>query len=132
MNFSKDHKRAEAKVKNHITEEAVANLLEHVQLIGLSAEIIKIEYQSRLVDTRFKNPNINNHAKRIKESANMIQTHLASLTYNKDREFFEYEYCVQLHRVLKHFMQLRIDQLETFMEGIEKMQAEADSQLQEA
>jgi N-formylglutamate amidohydrolase len=130
IKFSKDHKRAEAKVKRVITDEAIADLLEHTQFIGLCSELVKIEYANRLVDHKFKNPSINQHASRISQSAEMIQIHLASLTFNKDREFFSYAYCVQLHRILKHFMQLTIDQMDTFMTGVEKMQAEADAEAQ--
>lgn len=128
--ISKDTKRAEAKVRNKISEEAILNLLEHVQFIGTAAEMIKIEHMSRLVDHRFKNPVLNNHAKKIKESAAMIQTHLSSLTYNKDREFFEYDYAVQLHRVLKHFIGLSVQQVEEFMDSVEKLQAENEAKKQ--
>lgn len=110
-------------MKVKLAEGAVLDLLTHAQFIGVCAELIQIEHRNRLIDTRFSNPAINQHAKRVKESSQMIQTHLSSLTVVKGREFFSDEYCVQLHQALKHFIGLSVEQLTEFVDTIQEIKS---------
>lgn len=67
------------------TPEKEKRVLEYVQFVAVCAELIKVEYQDFMIDLRFKNPVINNHSKRIVESADQISKALSSISYNTDR-----------------------------------------------
>ena len=103
-----------------MTPEKTNNILTSLQNIAVLAECIGIEFQQDLCDTRFKNPAINQHRKRITESAEAIKTHLASVIKNKDREFFGYQHAVEFHRAVTFFAGLDYLQLREFMDGVEE------------
>lgn len=102
-----------------MTDEKKARILTSVQLINLCAEIIAIEYQNDLVDSRFKQPAINNHSRRIKEGAQAIKTHLTSLATNKDKDFFNYDYSVEMHRLITQVLQMPAEQLRGINDQLE-------------
>ncbi len=108
-------------MKKKLSEQRVYNILQSVQIMQVLSEAIKIEFQSELIDTDLKNPAINQHAKRIKESASAIQIHLTGLVKNKDKEYFSYEYAVEMHRVIKHFVGMDINQVREFMDGVDEI-----------
>lgn len=107
-------------VKDDYTPEKEIKLLSYIQLVALCAEIIMIEYQDTAISTRFKNPAINNHSKRIVESADAIRKHLSFLSENKDREKFMYSSSLQFHRVFKFFMEYPPEKLEELMDTLDK------------
>lgn len=109
-------------MKKQLTEQRAYNILQSVQIMQVLAECVSIEFQSELVDTNLKNPAINQHASRIKESATAIKTHLSGLVKSKDKEYFSNEYAVEMHRVLKYFIGLDIAQVREFMDGVEEME----------
>ena len=104
-----------------ITTEKASRIIKSMQIIAVLAECISIEFQSDLVDTKFKNPAVNNHSKRIRESAEAIKLHLSSVVKNKDRDFFGYEYAAEMHRLVTHFSGMDIKQIADFMDGIEEL-----------
>lgn len=112
------------KHKATFTEEKKYRLLKSVHMIGVLAEIIKVEYTCDLVDTRFKQPSTNNHAKRILESTNQIQKDLAFQFKCMSRDELTYEHALQLHRLLDHFIDLGIERTTEFMDLVEKGKAE--------
>lgn len=111
--------------KQTMTPERLYPILKSTHMIGVLAEIIKVEHQSALVDTRFKNPNLNNHAKRILDSANQIQLDLRAKFDCMKREELTYEHALQLHRLLDHFIDIGIERTTDFMDGLDKMKQES-------
>lgn len=101
------------------TPEKEVKVLAYVQFVAICAELIKIEYQDFICDLRFRNPIINNHSKRIIESADAISRSLSSISFNTDREGFTYNTSLQFHRLAKHFMNLTPQQIEEFMDLID-------------
>lgn len=95
-------------------------LTETVQMIGLCASLIQVAFQDQLVDSRFLNSALNNHARLIKQSSEAIQRHLASVSTIKDREFFNYEYCAEFFELVKTFIGHDIDQLRALNKAIEE------------
>lgn len=108
-----------SKVRVPFTPDKEAKVLSYVQLVALCAEAIMIEYQDTTIDMRFKNPAINNHSKRIVESANAMKLHISSISQNTNREEFTYNSSLQFHRLIKHFMNLTPQQIENFMDLVD-------------
>lgn len=102
------------------TPQKEKRVLEYVQFVALCAEMIKIEWQMEAIDIRFKNPTINNHAKRIIESANQISKALSSISENTDRDGFMYDSSLQFYRAVKHFSLYPSDKIEELMDLIEE------------
>lgn len=110
------------KHREPFTLERKVRLLESLQLIGTLSEMIKIEFQSDLTDSKFRNPAINNHAGQILRSAEAISKHLASVANLKDREAFTYEYGAEIIQTVKHFSHYPTDKLRAFNEGIAELE----------
>ncbi|WP_285011244.1 hypothetical protein [Pedobacter faecalis] len=91
--------------------------------------MIKIEYQTDLVDTKFKQPSVNNHAGRIKQSADQIGLDLAFAFKVTDREELTYEHAVELHRLLSHFIALGVDRTREFMDAVDSASGTSDGTL---
>lgn len=90
-------------------------------MIGTLAELIRVEYQIELVDTRFKLPEINNHAKQILRSVKAIKEHLGAISYCKDREDMEDNFAAEMHVLVKYFSKYPTDKIREFNEGICKI-----------
>lgn len=101
------------------TPEKEKRVLEYIQFVAVCAEMIKVEWQQELIDIRFKSPVINNHARRIIESAEQITKSLSSISFNTDREEFLYNSTLQCHRLLKHFMAYPVEKIDELMNLIE-------------
>lgn len=110
------------KHKEPFSLERKVRLLESLQLIGSLAEMIKIEFATDLVDSKFKQPAVNNHAGQIIRSAGAITNHLASVADLKDREAFTYEYGVEMVTLIKHFSHYPTHKLREFNEGIAELE----------
>lgn len=110
-------------LKHHepFTLERKVNLLENVQFIGLMASLIQVEFQSNLVDSKFKNPAVNQHAKRIKESSHAIEVHLSSIVNLKDRESFAYSVSTEMIELIKHFLNYPPEKIREFMDRIREL-----------
>lgn len=108
-----------------MTPERLYPILKSTHMIGVLAEIIKVEHRDRIFDTKFKQPLLNNHAKRILESANQIQLDLRAKFDCMKREELTYEHALQLHRLLDHFIDIGIERTTEFMDGLDKMKEEA-------
>lgn len=104
------------------TLQRKVDLLENTQFIGLMASLIRVEFQSNLVDSRFKQPAINQHGKRIQESAKAIEVHLSSVVDLKDRESFNYEFAPEMIELIKYFSRYPAEKIREFMDGIQRMQ----------
>jgi hypothetical protein len=111
--------------KQPMTEERLYPILKSAHMIGVIAEIIKVEHRTAIFDTKFKNPNTNNHASKIVQSADQIQTDLAFTYKCMKREDLTYEYALQYHRLLDHFIDLGIERTEHFMDLVDKGKSEA-------
>jgi len=108
-------------IKQHITPESVFEVLKSAHIIGLLAKTIDVELQQRVVDTKFKNSNTNNHVRRIKEGVEVIQKDLAYQFKVKDYESMTYDYALQFHRLVDYFSEKSADQIREFMDGVEQL-----------
>lgn len=102
-------------------DEKTKRILNHIQTISVLTDCIDIEYNSDLVDARFKDKALSNHNRRIKESVSQIKTSLSFRYKVKDREFMTYEHAVQVHRLFTYFSTMETSQLEELMDGFEKL-----------
>lgn len=107
------------KHKIQYTPEKEKRVLEYVQFVALCAEMIKVEYQQEAIDIRFKSPAINNHSRRIIESANQISKSLSAISENTDREEFQYGTSLEVYRLFKHFTKYPVEKLTELMDLIE-------------
>jgi len=80
---------------------------------------MEIEYFSDLVDFRFKEPNMNNHIRRIKESLEQIKKGLNFKYKVKDRELMNIDHPVQVHRLFTFFSTMDTTQLTELMDAYE-------------
>lgn len=110
------------KHKEPFSLERKVRLLENVQMIGLLTDLIKIAYQDNLVDSKFKNPALNLHRGKIRDSADAISLHLSSIADLKDREEFNNNYCAEMYALIKHFSHYPTDKLREFNEGIAELE----------
>jgi hypothetical protein len=108
-------------IKQPLTPERTANIFQSVQFMQVMAELIKVEFQMHM-DTDFKNPAVNQHASKIKQSAEAIQLHLSGIVKAKDPEFFKNEYTPEIYRVFRFFIGMDAEQIREFMDGVEEMQ----------
>lgn len=108
-------------IKTAPTPKTVFEILKSAHVIGLLAKTIDVEYQTRIVDTKFKNPNTNNHVRRIKEASETIQKDLAYQFKVKDYEAMTYDYVLQFHRLIDYFAEKSADQIREFMDGVENL-----------
>lgn len=113
--------------KRPLTVEQAYQILESTHIISVLAEMIKVEHQIKIFDTKFKLPNTNNLANRIIEAANQIQRNTAIQFKLKDREKLTYNDAVQLHRLLTHFIEIGIERTEEFMDGVDALKAAGEA-----
>lgn len=107
---------------SNITDIKIKRILHHCQTIGMLADCIGIEFQQDLVDAKFKDPRINNHARKIKESIAQIKLSLASKVKVLDREFMEYEHSTECHRMLSYISTMDTNQLKSLNDGFEELE----------
>lgn len=108
-------------MKQPLTQQRAERILKSAQIIGAALEVISIEMQMDLTDTRFKNPTSNNHLRLIKQSLNGIKSHLNTIVYAKDKEELEYDFGIEIHRLLTHFAGYETEKLRDFNDRIEKL-----------
>jgi hypothetical protein len=113
--------------KQPMSDEKVYPILKSTHMIGVLAEIIKVEHHVRLIDVRFKNPNLNNHSKKIVESANQIQVDLRAKFDCMKRDELTYDHALQLHRLLDHFIEIGIERTTEFMDLVDSKKAEFEA-----
>lgn len=95
-------------------------LLTSVQVIGLLAECIQVQFQNSLIDSRFKNPAINLHAKKIKDSSEAIKLHLSSISTLGRRDDFTYDYASHMSALIELFLHHDSDQLAELVRLVEE------------
>lgn len=101
-------------------------MLKSAHIIGLLAKTMDVEMTQRIVDTKFRNANTNNHVRRIKEGVEAIQKDLAYQFKVKDYEAMTYDYVLHFHRLVDYFSEKSAEQICEFMDGVEKMEVEND------
>ena len=101
-------------------EEKIKNILRHCQTMAILADVMDIEMHTDLVDAKFKDPKINNHVRRLKESIAQIKTGLAYLVKPIDREHATYTHAVEMHRLFKYFATTDSRQLADIMDAYEQ------------
>ncbi len=112
--------------KTKLTPQKQFELLRSVQLIGVMAQMIQVEFQNHFVDTKHRNPIINNHAKRIKESSETIMRYLKQSGFEiKDKEEFNYDYVLNMYEIFAHFTQMSPEQLKEYNHGLQQIIKEA-------
>ena len=109
-------------IKTAPTPKTVFEILKSAHIIGLLAKTIDVEMQNRIIDTKFTNPNTNNHVRRIKEASQTIQKDLAYQFKVKDYESMTYDYVLEFYRVVNFFSEKSADELREFMDGVEQME----------
>lgn len=102
-----------------ISQKQAERILTQAQIIGTLNRCIGIELMQDLTDVRFKHPTLNNHTRRLKEAVNGITLHLGTIVQVKNRDEFDYEYALEMHRVVKHFCGLSTEQLRGFMDKVD-------------
>ena len=112
-----------------MTEEKKARIYSSVQFMAVMAEMIKLEYMSDMVDAYFKNPIVNNFAKRISSDAKDIQANLRRnekvMINFQDLEFIE-EYAAELLQLFHFFIELPLSQIKEIMAGLTNAKIETD------
>lgn len=112
-------------MKHTFTPEKSERIFKSMQNISVFAEFIGMEFQIDLTDTKFINPAINQHSKRIKESATSIQTHVGGVIKNKDKEFFTYEYCTALYELFTYFTTMPLEGIQDTLNQIEELKKQS-------
>lgn len=104
--------------------EKQADLLKSIHILGILSRCMEIEFANDMVDTKFKSPNINNHNRKIKESLTAIKSTINSGLQPfkvKSQEYMEYDYAVQMYRVIDHFTDMGLDVITEFMDEVDKL-----------
>lgn len=100
--------------------EKEQRILRHVQVMSVLASCMEIEYMNDLVDMRWKDPNMNNHIRRIKESLEQIKKGLNFKYKIKDKELMTIDHPVQVHRLFNYFSTMDTTQLSELMDAYEE------------
>lgn len=103
-----------------ISEKQAIRILKQAQIIGTLNSCMGIEVMQDLTDIRFKHPTLNNHRRRLKEAIDGISTHLGAIVQVKDRDEFDYEFSIEMHRLVSHFCGLSTEQLRGFMDRVDE------------
>ena len=101
-----------------MTPQKQYDILRSVQLIGVMAQMIEIEFSKHMVDNKFRNPIINNHSRRIKESAEQIRKLLMKPL---DNEFFTYEYATNMYEIFETLATFEAEKIIEYNEGLKKI-----------
>lgn len=104
-----------------LTEAQTHRILKTAQFLGVTLEAIGIEMQMDLTDTRFKNPVANNHLRLAKNGIAGVKQHLESIVKAKDKDELEYDFAIEVHRLITHFCGYSTDKLKDFNDKIEEM-----------
>lgn len=99
--------------------EKEQRILQHCQTMGVLANCIEIEFMQDLVDARWKDPNLNNHVRKLKESLRQIKLGLAYKFKVKDQELMDNELSPQVHRLFKYFSTMDVNQLRDIIDAYE-------------
>ena len=117
-------------IKPKMTPEKIARIYKSVQFMAVMSEVIKLEHCSEAIDAEFKNPQLNQFAKRIAADCKAIQFHLkhndrVKIEF-KDLEFIE-EYAGELYRVFHFFIGLPLDQIKEVMDNLHEISQTIES-----
>lgn len=102
-----------------ISQKQAERILKQAQIIGTLNRCIGIEIMQDLTDVRFKHPTLNNHTRRLKEAVNGIMLHLGTIVQVKNRDEFDYEYALEMHRLITHFCGMSTEQIRDFMDKVD-------------
>ncbi len=102
-----------------MNEEKVKRILRHCQIMNVLVDVMGIEMQYDLAVTKFTDPRVNNHIRRLKESLEEIKKNLAYLVTAKDREFSLYGHATEVHRLFRYFGTMDSTQLSEIMDAYE-------------
>jgi hypothetical protein len=111
-------------IKPTMTPEKKLRIYKSVQFMAVMAEVIKLEHCTDLIDADFKNPRMNQFAKRIADDCQAIQFHLkhndrVKIEF-KDLDFIE-EYAGELYRVFHFFIGLPKSQIKEVMDNLHEI-----------
>ena len=81
----------------------------------------EIGIQHYLIDYRFKDPNLNNHFRRVKKGLNAIKSHFNRFSKVKDKDEFDYDYSIEFYRATQHFTKMSTEQLKEYADGIDEV-----------
>ncbi len=99
--------------------EKEKRILRHVQTMSVLTTCMQVEYMQDIVDARFKDPNMNNHIRRIKESLEQIRKGLSFKYKVIDRDFMENEHGLVMHRLFTYFSTMETSQLDSIITAYE-------------
>lgn len=105
-------------MKKEYTEKE-RRILKHVQTMGVLVTALEIEYMNDLVDHKFKQANLNNHIRRIKESIQQIRSGLSFKYRVMDRDLMENEHGATVHRLFAYFSTMDTKQLTEIVDAYE-------------
>lgn len=100
--------------------EKERRILKHVQTMGVLANCMEIEMFNDLVDYKAKDPTINNHIRRLKESIQQIKKGLSFKYRVIDRDHMENDHSIQMHRLFNYFSIMDTDQLTRILDQYEE------------
>lgn len=109
--------------------EKEKRILSHVQTMSVLVTAMEIEISRELLDYRFRDPNTNNHVRRIKESLQQINKGLSFKFKVTDRDFMTYEHGVEVHRMFDYFGTMETSQLKQMNDGFEELERKNKEQL---
>lgn len=104
-------------------EEKIRNILHSVQTISALSDCITIEFYNDLIDYKFKQPILNQKAKRIKEYCDDIKKLATTQTKVIDADYMAYEHSTAMHRLFKWFSIIDAKQINEYMDELERLDA---------
>lgn len=106
-----------------MTDKKLNRIVDQLGFILLLMDVIEIEIQHDIHGYKFADSLLNNHVRRMKESAAQIRNsiHRKIKISNKEEAF--YDYAIHFHQLIKHFKEkdgATIEELVNSLEAYEK------------
>lgn len=105
-----------------MTPQKQYDILRSVQLIGVMAQMIEIEFHSHLVEANFRNPMMEVHAKEIKLRCQQILNDLVESGVNiKCNDTFTEEYATNMYEIFETLATFEAEKIIEYNEGLKKI-----------
>lgn len=113
-----------------MNEEKLTRVLNQLAFISLLMDVIDIELHHDLIGEKFTQPLLNNHVRRIKESATAIKTSISRHLKVINKEEALYEFATQYHQLIKFFKDKDAETLEELVINLEAYEKKKQQELQ--
>lgn len=108
------------------SEETLKRVLRSVQTMAVLADCMEIEMSEDLSFSKFADPNMNNHVRKIKDSIVALRAGINRLVKTPDQEFVTFEHSPQAHRLFKFFSTMSTTQLTEYLDLLETVPTEQE------